>query len=554
VIGEYLAYNFPQSAEGRQGARIALASWVKEYAASRAEDKSFEIDKVNRIAEFIAKTWPDQEEAGEASATLLNFAIQQRSTDKVIEYLNRIPADSPRRGDSELRAGQALWSNYLKAARLPEGERPSDQELERTKTKAAEILQNRVERMKELEQVSPTLVTAVLSLAQILVDTGQPDKAIGWLENETIGPLKLLNDGNEVVFSSGQMPIEIYKLALRAYVAVEPQRLEDAEKVMNALEKAVSESGDAKASETLTLIYIALGRELQQQLEELRTSKKRKQLKTVSDGFETFLSRIIGRDKGNTWSSLNWVAETFYSLGTGFDEGSSLALSPEAKRYYEQAIKAYQQILSRAASEPSFAPKPDALVGVRLRMAVCLRKIGRYDDAIKTIVSVLGERPMMLPAQILGTEIYQAKGGIDKDAYGLAILGGADRDKKGQPTIWGWAKLSKMTMNDEKFNDTFHLARIKLSECRYLYGMMIKDQDKKTEKDKRYRTIDAAKQDMWMTYKLYPTLGGESRAEEYNRLLKQIQRALGEKPIGLEEFRQRSIEANKAAAKEKSAT
>ena len=553
VIGEYLALNFPQTAEARPAARIALASWVKAYSTSRVGDKSFEIGKINRLAEFIIKTWPDQEEAGEASATLLSFAIQQRDTAKVLQYLERIPAESPRRGDSELRAGQALWSNYLKAARLPEGERPSDKELESTKTSAAEILEKGIERMKESGDVSPTLVTAVLALAQIQVDTGHPEKAIEWLENETIGPLKLLNDGNEVV-GGDKMSIEIYKLALRAYVAVEPQRLEDAERIMNALEKAVSESGDAQASETLTVIYIALGRELQQQLEELRNSKKNKELKAVSAGFETFLSRIVGRKKGNTWSSLNWVAETFYSLGTGFDDGKTPRLSPDAKRYYEQAVKAYEAILARADAEKAFAPTPNALVGVRLRMAVCLRKIGHYDDAIKSIVNVLRARPMMLPAQILGAETYQAKGALDKDAYGFAILGGGDKDKKGQPIIWGWAKLSKMTMNNDKFADTFHEARIKLSECRYLYGMLVKDADKAKEQNKRHRTLDAARQDLWMTYKLYPKLGGEARASEYDRLLKRIQQGLGERPTGLEEFRRRAAETDKAALNNKSTT
>ena len=555
VMGEYLAYHFPKSAEGRQAARIALASWVKVYSASPIPDRSFEVGKIARIAEFIIKTWPDQEEAIEASGTLLNFAILERDTAKVIEYLERIPADSPRRGDSELRAGQSHWSAYLRDARLPEDERPAQEHLEQSKTQAAEILQKGVERMKDAGQVSPTLVAAALSLAQILVDTGQPEKAIEWLENGTLGPLKLLNDGNEVVFASPQMPIEIYKLALRSYVAVQPPRLEDAEKVMNSLEEAVNRVGDAKASENLTMIYIALGRELQQQLEELRNSKKQKQLKAVSDGFESFLKRIVKRETGNTWSSLNWVAETHFSLGTGFDDGKAAILNAEAKRHYANAVEAYAAIVKQAEADKAFAPQdPNALDGVRLRMAVCQRKIGKHDDAIKTIVSVLKTRPMMLPAQVLGAETYQGKGLVDKDSYGIAILGGKDRDAKGQSIIWGWAKLSKMTQNQAKFVDTFHMARIRISECRFLYGMMIADKDKEKEESKRARTLTAAKDDMWTTYKLYPTLGGKARADEYNRLLVKIQKALGEKPIGLEEFRRRSAKADELAAKTKSTT
>jgi tetratricopeptide (TPR) repeat protein len=312
---------------------------------------------------------------------------------------------------------------------------------------------------------------------------------------------------------------------------------------MNALEKVVGSSGDEKGSETLTVIYIKLGRELQQQLEELRSSKKPKELKAVSEGFETFLKRIAARDKGNTWSSLNWVAETFYSLGTGYDEGQGGVLSADAKRYYSEAVNAYKKILDRATSDPKFAPNPEALIGVQLRMAVCMRKIGNFDEAIKTIVSVLKDRPMMLPAQIMGAETYQAKGITDKTGYAHAILGGPEKDAKNQSIIWGWAKLSKLTMNNDKFVDTFHEARIKLAECRFQYGTLNKN------KAKRRKTINAAREDLWITYKLYPDLGGQARSEEYNRMLKQIQRGLGEKVIGLEEFRRRSVEIRKTAEK-----
>jgi hypothetical protein len=103
VIGEYLAYAFPQSAEGRQGARVALASWAKIYSSlPSSADKSFETENIRQIAEYVLKTWPDQEEAIEASATLIEVAIHQGETEKLVEYLERIPADSPRRGALEL--------------------------------------------------------------------------------------------------------------------------------------------------------------------------------------------------------------------------------------------------------------------------------------------------------------------------------------------------------------------------------------------------------------------------------------------------------------------
>jgi tetratricopeptide (TPR) repeat protein len=536
VLGEYLATNFPKSAEGRQGARIALAAWVRMYAESQATDKQFEIDHINHIAEYIIKTWPDQDEAGEAALTLINFALQQQKTDKVLEILARIPAESSKRGEAELRVGQALWSNYLRAARLPADERPPQADLDNDKAKAAETLEQGINRMAAAGVPSSTLVAAVLSLAQIYVDTGRPEKAIERLEDAKMGPLTLLKSGSNLVITSPNMPTEIYKLALRAYVAVQPQRLDDAEKVMDALEKAVNDSGDAKAGETLTVIYITLGRELQQQLEVLRKSKNTDQLKAVSQGFEQFLSRISSREKGNTWSSLNWVAETFYSLGVGFDDGK-VGLAAQAKRYYEQAIKAYEHVLARAAKDPAFAPNPDSLTNTKLRLAVSLRRIGRYDEAIKLITEVLTQRNVLLPAQVLAAETYQAKGAADKEAYAKAIFG-AEKGKDGQNVVWGWSKIATMTMRDKKYLDTFYLARLQMAECRYRHGMATED------KEKRRKTLDAARQDLWFTYNLYPNLGGPARTEEYNRLLKQIQTTLGDKSIGLEEFHQKSAVEN----------
>ena len=44
--------------------------------------------------------------------------------------------------------------------------------------------------------------------------------------------------------------------------------------------------------------------------------------------------------------------------------------------------------------------------------------------------------------------------------------------------------------------------------------------------------LEAAKEDLWQTYKLHPDLGGEKRFARYDRLLKQIQKGLGAKESG----------------------
>ncbi len=546
VLGEFLASRYPDSLPGRQGARIALASYVRLYSESKSADKGFEMAQIQRIADTIFRRWPGEEEADEAALTLLNFAASQHQLDQALEYLGKISPNSPRRGQAELRAGQVLWSAYLRGSQAPAAERPPQAELDQLKKRAEDVLAGGIARLEKLEQgqqVDPTLAAAVFTMAQIYVDTGQPDKAVQWLENPKIGPLALIKAGSPAAAREG-FAAETYKVALRAYIAVNPQQLKKAEAIMDALDKLVRASGDAKAAENLTAIYISLGRELQAHLQELRKTGKRKEMESVSKAFEVFLDRVTQRDTGANYASLNWVGETYFSLGSGFDEGTA-QLSPQAKTYFEKATAAYQRMLEIALKDPKYKDQPDSLVAVRMRLADGYRRIGKFDEAIKTILAVLRERqeakkPPLITAQVQAAEIYQSRGAADSRAYALAI-NGSDAGKDGANIIWGWSKLSKITMNNPKFAETFHQSRLAMAEARRLFALTQKEGPQQT------KILENAKQDLWFTYKLHPDLGGEETSARYDRLLKQIQKSLGNKETGLKEFKERDTAA--AAAK-----
>jgi hypothetical protein len=543
VLGEFLAKAYPDSAMGRQGARIAMEAFAKIYAESKAEDKSFEEAQVRRIAEYILKRWPDQEDAEYASLKLLHFALADRQLERAEEYLKQIPAESPRRAAIELRFAQALWASYLQQSSAPIADRRPQGELDAIKSRAQSIFEGAIQKL-ETGGASATLAAAILSLAQIYLDASQPAKAIEWLEKDAVGPLKLVQGNSPLVQQEG-FAVEAYKAALRAYIAVQPQQLEKAESVMTALESRIEASGDAKANETLTLIYISLGRELQRQLQELRSSGKRAELELVSKGFEIFLDRVAKRDTGASFSSLNWVAETYYSLGTGFDDGAA-KIPTQARTYFERAAETYQKILKMVEQQPSLA-EGDALLGIRLRLAVSLRRSGEYQQALNLLASVLGDNKNNLTAQVQAAETYQAQGDSKPDAYVNAIAGGMP-DEQGNNLIWGWAKLSKLTMNNDKLASTFHDARLKLAEARFKYGLK-----QKVVKDRR-RHVEGAKQELWITYKLYPQLGGAEFQPQYERLLKRIQNSLDEKDVGLKEFQDRASESASAEKKAVSST
>ena len=108
----------------------------------------------------------------------------------------RIPAE---RGSAELRIGEALWRDYLvgmnqlreweKAAREPDADAAElkakiaarKPELEKVRRTAFEILESGVARMKETGVVNATVPRAVLSLAQIYVDSDEaPRRSSCW--------------------------------------------------------------------------------------------------------------------------------------------------------------------------------------------------------------------------------------------------------------------------------------------------------------------------------------------------------------------------------------
>src|SRR5450755_3092831 len=108
---------------------------------------------------------------------------------------------------------------------------------------------------------------------------------------------------------------------------------------MDALDKLAQGSGDAKAAENLTAIYISLGREMQQHLQEVRKTGKKADLEAVSKAFEIFLDRVTKRNIGNSYATLNWAGETYYSLATGLEDGPP-SQAAKSKAYFQKATTA----------------------------------------------------------------------------------------------------------------------------------------------------------------------------------------------------------------------
>jgi tetratricopeptide (TPR) repeat protein len=544
VMGEFLARRYPDSVGARPCAKIVLASFVNLYAQNQTDDKDFETSQIESIADYIVKKWPDQPESDEALNTLIPFMIRAKKLDQAQAYLARIPPDSPQRGSAELKTGQALWASYLENSRQlrawqdgsdppPEGfdAAAEQKELEVLKAKAGSTLSDGVERMRKSGEISRILATAVLSLAQIYVDTNEAKKAVTLLEDPKIGVLTLV-ENNDPAASDDAVAEETYKTALRAYIsslgsgANAKVTIDKARQVMEKLKKRMAD--DDQGQQRLVMIFVSLARDLQRQMEIADAAAK----KSLGLGFETFLTEVAA--DATELNTLFWVGDTYRGMGESF--GTSLkAMTPEARNYFTKAAATYQKILDRGKKEPGFLPGMMA-TSVQISLAKTKKNMGDYVGAREMLESILKATPTMLPAQVEAARLYQDWGGTGKgqeDNYLRAIVGARpDKAKNNQNTIWGWGQIATRTANNPQFKDQFYEARYNVALCRYQYALA------QTEEAKKKEQLQRSRSDIALTAGLYPELGGEERKRQFDNLLKTIQKALGQRAGGLRDLAQ----------------
>ena len=526
VLGEFLARRYPTDIHARRGADVAIKSYRTLFleGLEASQDTAFEIDKMTALAEFASGRWKDEPETDEAWLAVVHTTVANRQLDRAVEYMANIAPDSPQRAAAELSLGTAFWGAYTRAV-TEEENRPPREELDRWVGQSKEMLEKGIGRLRaEVEKggsVEYPLVKSVRSLAHILTDTGQPEEAVKWLEDAKIGPLTLVASASPVT-DLESFQVDTYITALRAYVGAE--ELEKAEKTIDALEALVGQGDDADTGARLTRIYYSLGRDLEALLGRLRSEGKSDQLKSVTKSFEKFLERISSRKQGANYKSLNWVAETFFSLGAGIDPGVG-EIDDDAKEYYRRAADTYKEILELPKDE-----KPaGADISVKFRRAACLRAMGSYKEAMKIFVRILVSRETWVDVQVEAARTYQARAGEKGQAgyYKKAIGGGYEH--KGRRLVWGWAGIAYRVAASKEHRAVFHDAIYSMATCRMKLALSLSGQEKAD-------MLVQAEKDVTRTYKQYPKMGGPEQFTKYDSLLKTIRKFRGMRdPKGLKD-------------------
>ncbi len=520
VLGEYQARFYPTAPGSLDCAKIALRSYLDAYNQEGVDARPFHARKLMGVAELLAHNWPNDPTSDFAWMLLGKLAAREGDIDRAIQYYDRVRSDSPQRPLADLESGALLWSQYLRL-RPKEADATQREQLLR---RAQERMERGISKLKD-QSLSYSRLSGMLSLAQLYLQQGRAADALKLLQAPQ-GPLAVAANGDPVIRDKPKFVEETYKAALRAYVGV--RQMDKAKEMMAKLRQMVQQEGgaDAERSRRLMAIYASLGRDLERQIAALKQdSSKQQELKTLIAGFESILGEIAANPQASP-GMLNWVAETFLSMGKGLS-GPQTA-SADAARYYAQAAAAYERLIKLMETE-----KPEAVPSLQVRLAHCLRQQGKFKDAINLLIKVLAKKPSALDGQKEAAYTFQEWGRKAKsDRYYRYAMAGYISKKTRKRLVWGWAYMSRILQRYEKLRSDFHEARYNLALCHYEVALLQQDPARKNEYLKR------AKQDIAITYRLFPEMGGPDWQPRYDRLLKRIQRELGEPTQGLKALQQ----------------
>ena len=588
--------NFPGATKAAELSIRAMRGELRRARKQGDQEKIARLNEdILRRTDYIIKRWgegftEDIVPAVQDAVTIqIESAIAAGQTEKALEHLSQIPEGTAAWAAAKLQLGQALWNDYA----LRQGEGTADpagqnQLRDQAREALADGLSRRLELTSGGSESDTVSVYAALSLAQIAMSEKDAEEAIRWLSHPKIGPMTLAERTAARLFgggaqsapasedktiaeggpegdtqggteqnagdiseggssapgaqasqgaSSSQQTFQItaLTLALRAYV--QTGDFQRAEEVMGCLEKFASTGRGSE--ERLTGIYLQLGKQLEEQLRSLRAEavddpKAAEEIDKLSEGFESFLDRCAARSAGNTYQTLRWIADTFYSLGMGLlDEGQDAQMSGQqaqkAQKYFEKGGRTYLAILKKIDADPGWTSAAAAKTVASIRLAECLQKVGRYPQALKYLLPLLTENENNLELQFTAASLYEAWGALDKTYYVRAIQGG-EPQKSGKNLIWGWNRivttLSRGLAKSDQYKERFYEAVVHKVRCRMAWMRTL------TGAEEIKKQAVGGINELYRLAQVQPDLGGPKYRAELDELLKEFQTAAGEPPVG----------------------
>jgi hypothetical protein len=541
VLGEYLARRYPGTNAARPCAKIALNCYQLLYNQAASDDREFEVLRLIDIAEYTIKNWETSVEAIDARRRLVPYMIEAGRFDDARAFTLDIPEGAAERLESELRLGRAMWLRYRRSTAeektLKENQSNPTRlaelatEIPQLLAQAAEMLTAGTDHLAanaKTARITSSSVNGLLSACQYYIQVGDPAKAITHLEADDYGLLTLIRN-NDPAASRSSLAEQGFRIALSGHIAMlgsgqdAQAHMNDAKAIMVELNNLVGETPDGQ--KRLVSIYFTLARELEAQLAAASDDAQRQ---VLANGFETFLNEV-SKTSGQ-FTVRHWVGVTMQSLGNGFEVNGTM--TPQAKEYYDKAIAQFVAIKTKGKADPTWVHEDPATAKayislIRTNLAKVMKKVGDHKAASTELAYILLATPSNVSVQIEAARTYSELGMLEKDsAKYLLAIGGARKMESGDNLIWGWRKISRLTQGKDAFRNEYYESRLGIAEARLGYAMLKTGDDKK-------KHLGYAKLEILNTKKIYPELGGPEFKARFDVILRQIQKALGERVIGL---------------------
>ena len=523
VLAGFIARRYPEDPKANMAAKLSLASYQRLFQealkSGDPDSGAAEAARLKDMASFITRRWSGTSLANEAFELLLAFSLRDQEFDAALGLLKELPEDQ--RSTYQAKIANSMWEMQLRAAI------EKDDSVDRVglKAKAVKLLDEAFPGLAKDPTAKDTLAASALYLTQARIEEEKYQEAIKLLEDQDSGPIALSKTNNPIASRDVYM-MEAYKAALRAYVSVIPPQTDKAVEAMAALEKAAGGGG-----ERLTRVYLGLGVQLQQQIKDLQEAGNVDAAKRVSEAFVAFLEKLTERGSSDP-TVRKWIAQTYYQLAAGLQDDPTA--TDTSIKYYGLAADAYKLLLTDDAT----APKGNALLGLRIQYANALRYSGRYAEAMQIFELILREKEMLIDVQKSAAYTLQEWGANgDTTKFKESLMGGTSLNDKGKPIIWGWNYLSKIAISisrtkpalKQQYKELFYECWLNIARISYLRSEAEQGATKTSLLKEARSRISTMVRD-------YSDLLQTPLKDEYDELLKSIQRAEGAPTIGLNEI------------------
>ena len=521
VVGDYLMKHYPGTSFGPQGADLSMKAarrlFLEEQTVSKRMKTPLDpalLTRIERTYDTIATRWETFPIGQEALSLRIETELDAGSFEQAKKFIETIPEDSDKRSTAELKFGCALWALYVKSLENPEQSDKLDSLLIETRHHLEKGFEGKRKAKEVGLPVDFATVSSLMVLAQIELQTKNPDAAIKCLADPDFGPMTLLDREKT---TSDVLPLfrtpdwnvtfksQVLTVALRAYL--DANKYDSVRELLEHLDSAFAES-TPENQERLLGVYVSLGKQLESRWNSLDPNANSKERETLAGGLNMLLERLDTRTSGADDATLLWLADVYYRLGENLTqtmEIESPTPSDKAVSYFEKSETICVTVLERA--EPDSAQR----AAIRFRIALAQSALGKCGDAYGLLADLIHESEKRLNVQIEAAMTLQRWGKADKDNYIKAIVGDAKKSD-GQYEIWGWnGILRRVSPQFEKYKSEYFQASYNKIVCRILLARELQGTD-------ATKMLDGAKNEFQRLQQLHPDFGGGLWKERFQKI------------------------------------